>query len=140
MASWVNLLDIIYPVGSVYINCNSASPSSIVGGTWTQIKGAVLAACGANSFAANAYGGKLAMTAQQMPTHTHGIKVNVNGTTHPEYANVLTAAGYSWTNHYQGLDAGQVSYPEWSSMPDLTGGGQNFLPYHYGFYVWKRTA
>jgi hypothetical protein len=37
MATWVNLLDVIYPIGSVYITSTTTSPASLVGGTWTQI-------------------------------------------------------------------------------------------------------
>lgn len=37
MSSFVNLLDVVYPVGSVYISMNSESPASTVGGTWTQV-------------------------------------------------------------------------------------------------------
>lgn len=32
-----SLLDLIYPVGSVYISTNDTSPASIFGGTWSQI-------------------------------------------------------------------------------------------------------
>lgn len=39
MASWINLLDIIYPIGSVYISNSSTSPSSTIGGSWTQVTG-----------------------------------------------------------------------------------------------------
>lgn len=37
MSNFVNLLDIVYPVGSIYISMNAESPASTVGGTWTQI-------------------------------------------------------------------------------------------------------
>lgn len=37
MSSFVNLLDIVYPVGSIYTSMNAESPASTVGGTWTQI-------------------------------------------------------------------------------------------------------
>lgn len=37
MSSFVNLLDIVYPVGSIYVSMNSESPASTIGGTWTQI-------------------------------------------------------------------------------------------------------
>lgn len=73
MATWVNLLDIIYPTGSVYLSRNATSPASIIGGTWTQIKGAVLAACGANSFVTANYGGSLKISTNQMPSHTHTL-------------------------------------------------------------------
>ena len=38
MANYVNLLDIVYPVGSVYITFNSVNPSNSVGGTWEKIE------------------------------------------------------------------------------------------------------
>lgn len=37
MATWVNLMDIVYPVGSMYFSATSTSPASTVGGTWTRI-------------------------------------------------------------------------------------------------------
>lgn len=37
MASWVNLMDIIYPTGSIYLSMNSTSPASTIGGNWEQI-------------------------------------------------------------------------------------------------------
>lgn len=37
MSSWVNLLDIIYPVDSLYMSFNSSSPASFMTGTWEQI-------------------------------------------------------------------------------------------------------
>lgn len=37
MATWVNLMDIVYPVGSVYISYTSTSPATRFGGTWTRI-------------------------------------------------------------------------------------------------------
>lgn len=72
MATWVNLMDAVYPVGSIYLSVSSTSPSSTIGGTWTQIKGAVLAAYGANSFASSGnYGGSLKISVSQMPSHKH---------------------------------------------------------------------
>lgn len=65
-------MDIVYPVGSIYLSVASTSPSSTIGGTWTQIKGAVLAAYGANSFASSGnYGGSLKISVSQMPSHKH---------------------------------------------------------------------
>lgn len=71
--AWINLLDLIYPIGSFYFsNQLNQSPSAIVGGTWEKIEGAVLGACGKNGFStAGNYGGNLKITVEQMPAHTH---------------------------------------------------------------------
>ena len=37
MSNFVNLLDIIYPVGSLYFSMSEVSPADSVGGTWTKL-------------------------------------------------------------------------------------------------------
>ena len=72
MATWVNLLDIIYPVGSIYQSTNSTSPASVVGGTWSAIGGRFL--LGANStYTAGSQDGAatVTLTVDQMPSHAH---------------------------------------------------------------------
>lgn len=72
--AFINLLQAVYPVGAVYISTVDTSPSSLIGGTWTQVKGATLAATGDNSFASGAsYGGNLKISVNQMPPHTHTL-------------------------------------------------------------------
>lgn len=66
--AWINILDVFFPVGSLYLSTSSISPSSKIGGTWTQVKGAVLAAYGSNSFAnPSKYGGKLTISQSELP-------------------------------------------------------------------------
>ena len=36
--SFVNLLQAVYPVGSVWLSTINVSPASVVGGTWQQVK------------------------------------------------------------------------------------------------------
>ena len=38
----INLIDILYPVGSIYTSVNSTNPANIFGGEWTQITGRFL--------------------------------------------------------------------------------------------------
>lgn len=39
MSSFISLTDLTYPVGSYYLSNSSTSPSSLFGGTWTQVTG-----------------------------------------------------------------------------------------------------
>ena len=40
--AFTNLLDVIYPVGSVYFSSMTTSPAETIGGTWTQVSGRYL--------------------------------------------------------------------------------------------------
>ena len=37
MSNFVNLMDLVYPVGSIYQSTSSISPAEIFGGTWVQV-------------------------------------------------------------------------------------------------------
>lgn len=81
MPNFVNLLDIIYPVGSLYFSITNVSPAARVGGTWEQIKNAVLAASGDSySTKVNTFGGNKAITVNQMPAHRHDMNYSLSGT------------------------------------------------------------
>lgn len=149
MPNFVNLLDIIYPVGSMYFSVSSVSPADSVGGTWEQIQDAVLAASG-NSYsgAVNDYHGNKAMTVNQMPTHAH-VPTNFNGSISGsefwEYAfhvkNFDSSGTYQPGGRYSKLGAGGQDVIRFCSNEDARAGrGQNYIPYHYSINVWKRTA
>lgn len=104
MSNFVNLLDIIYPVGSLYFSITDVSPADSVGGTWAQIKDTVLAASG-DSYAgpADTYDGEKYILYRQMPFHTHEVHIaDVNATVHNYYGNAISRNGYAWTNNFDG--------------------------------------
>lgn len=74
-----DLIDIIYPVGSVYISVTSTNPQTLFGGEWTQIKDTFLLACG-NSYANGATGGEAnhKLTVDEMPSHNHAFNKSGN--------------------------------------------------------------
>lgn len=128
--AFTNLLGVVYPVGAVYCSTTATSPASMIGGTWTQIKGAVLAATGANGFADVAsYGGNLAMTIDQMPRHYHEAESKGSG---------IRQIGM-WLDQWGASSLDQTTEFD-VRRTKTTGGGQNFLPYHFGLYVWYRVA
>ena len=77
MSNFVNLLDIVYPVGSIYQSMNATSPASTVGGTWTQLKTFLY-----GSTTAKQTGGEAThtLTVNEMPNHTHDMNYSLSGT------------------------------------------------------------
>lgn len=76
-----DIVDLIYPVGSIYISMNSTNPSTLFGGTWEAFgQGRVLIGAGTGndgstslSFTAGGTGGeyKHTLSVSEMPSHTH---------------------------------------------------------------------
>lgn len=48
-----NLIDLIYPIGSIYMSMNETNPSILFGGTWERISGRFLLGCGEDGPGAN---------------------------------------------------------------------------------------
>ena len=76
-----DIVNLIYPVGSIYISMNSTNPSTLFGGTWEAFgQGRVLIGAGTGndgstslSFIAGGTGGeyKHKLSVSEMPSHTH---------------------------------------------------------------------
>lgn len=89
------LVDIIYPVGSIYMSVNDTDPSILFGGTWTRW-GQGRVPVGVNesetefNAAEKADGAKThTLTAAQMPSHTH----TQNAHNHTQDAHTHTESG-----------------------------------------------
>ena len=125
-----SLVDLIYPVGSIYTSTNSTSPATLFGGTWTQLEDRFLLGAG-TSYTAGATGGAatVTLTTDQIPGHTH------------------IAAGYR--ESYAGSGTARNTPVSWNSSSrsgqytsSSTGGGQahNNMPPYLVVYMWERTA
>ena len=128
-----NILNTIYPVGSIYISVSSANPGNTFGGTWVAF-GAGKTLVGFDSNDADfstveATGGEKAHTLDitEMPSHNHN-KLKLRWST-ASGANAV----YGSNGTGSGSDRDDESYQ---------GGGQphnNMQPY-ITVYFWKRTA
>ena len=67
-----DLINTIYPIGSIYMSVSSTSPQLLFGGTWEQIKDTFLLASG-DTYANGSTGGEAThtLTENEMPSHTH---------------------------------------------------------------------
>lgn len=95
MSNFVNLLDIIYSVGSIYFSVSNVSPVNTVGGTWMQIKDAVIAASGNNySGSVDNYHGNKSISLNQMPSHIHNSHRMMCGTEANNYGLMERGNGF----------------------------------------------
>ena len=139
------LLDLIYPVGSIYMSVNSASPDTLFGGTWARLEDVFLLAAGAKHPAGSTGGEEShTLTASEMPTHNGHLSAGIAGTVPYEKGNykgylnssTMTAAGdfgRGW-NVYLGNEMHPAS--------EAVGGGQphNNMPPFIQVAMWKRIA
>lgn len=77
MSNFVNLMDIVYPIGSVYISFNSTSPAASVGGTWELLDNVFLYG---TSGTIGVKGGESnhTLTTNEIPKHQHALKFAVH--------------------------------------------------------------
>ena len=123
-----DLIDLIYPVGSIYMSVNNTSPSTLFGGGWTRITGRFLLAADDSTYKNGSTGGEAThkLTVDEMPSHNHtwGWKSSA-------------ASGNStWTS------AGSDKTGSSSDIIGNTGGGKphNNMPPYLAVFMWKRTA
>ena len=77
----MNIIDMVYPVGSIYMSTASTSPATLFGGTWVALnQGRVL--IGANStYPAGSTGGEAThkITVNELPAHKHTASTDSKG-------------------------------------------------------------
>ena len=68
-----SIVDLIYPVGSIYMSANDVNPSTLFGGTWERIEDKFLLSKGSSYRTLGGTGGSatVSLTQSQMPRHTH---------------------------------------------------------------------
>lgn len=130
-----NLVDTIYPVGSIYMSVGNTSPSVLFGGTWEQIKDKFLLASG-STYSNGATGGSADAV---VVSHTH---------TQNKHRHELTGSktGGISSGNYLRAGAGSATDGQYTnySTPTINstgedGTGKNMPPYLV-VNVWKRTA
>ena len=143
------LINLIYPVGSIYISVNSTSPATLFGGTWEQITGRFLLGS-SDTYTAGSVGGEAThtLTNGELPA-LHGTAWcgNFWGNSKdeaPNHANGIFSLGPNGNEEY--------TYPTgWAAdtagrRPGLLsinfGGNQahNNMPPYLAVNIWKRIS
>ena len=123
-SSWINALNLFYPIGAIYASTTSTSPGTLFGGTWEQISNAALRAA-TSSIASYTGSDTHTLTLGEIPNHRHALKAEGN--------TVGTLCG--WNNAGSGGDklwytsqGGARNIFEFiGKWTDYTGGGQHIL-------------
>lgn len=136
LQSWLgvsnsDLLNKIYPVGSVYISVNSTNPGNFLGGTWVEFgQGKTLVGVNTSDSNFNTVektGGEAThkLTISEMPSHNHYNDTWAANTSGSQYLYFYGQRGTPG-NRYTGGTGG--------------GGAHNNLQPYITVYFWKRTA
>ena len=110
MSNFVNLLDIVYPVGSIYQSMDATSPVDFIGGTWTKIKTFLYGADTAKQTGGEA---THTLTVDEMPAHSHSVNLHYadnsgNNTGHTSYWGRYGSSQY-WTETVGGGSTQQLA-------------------------------
>ena len=149
------ILDIIWPVGSIYLSDNATNPNTKFGGTWVKLSGGFI--YGSTLTSGNTYStgngtgtstNSHTLTIDQMPSHDHGGSV---GTAWSNFMRVVGAAGTGIaTNHTPGYSSAAYTDTNGGNIPmanhqhniSKQGGGKGHshnIPY-IACSIWRRTA
>lgn len=132
-----NIVDIIYPVGSIYISTNDINPFETMGvGTWEKIKDTFLLAAG-EIYSRGSTGGEAThvLTIDEMPNHRHTVR---SGSTPTSTEGSNTKWGFQDCILYT---TEEVKLRNLDSI-GYNGGDQahNNMPPYLAVNMWKRTA
>ena len=128
LATNFDLLDALYPVGSIYQSTKPTDPGTFLGGTWSPINGVFLLAQ-SQKHPVGSTGGEEehTLTVAEMPSHNHDTSMLYGNT---------WGSGNQWTAY----SSGDVT--NYRFRVDATGGNQphNNMPPYKSVFMWERTA
>ena len=151
------LVDLLYPIGSLYLSTAETDPGTTLGGTWQRIEDRFLLAAG-ESYAAGTTGGQAqrTLTAQQLPPHAHHITghTGAESISHdhgiPNIAQGGSGSG-AYAESWGGgsgsrelrTDAISISHTHTLDVDtQSSGGGEavDMMPPYLAVYVWQRLS
>ena len=139
-----DFINLVYPVGSIYMSVNDVSPSTLFGGSWEKIEDTFLLASG-STFALGQTGGEInhTLTIDEMPSHTHNIQQREENPTMVSsfYNGVYDPGGIEFIM----TEAAKTIIDRTASdhlFNSSTGGGQphNNMPPYLVVNIWKRIS
>lgn len=143
--SWIDGVDIFYPVGAIYMSTNETSPAEMFGGNWLQLTNKFLYA-------------STSITTGGSSTHSHHVPIGMDSPSYDrnqirifgwrnasykpiygtyEQSNSLSNFIYVNTNHANNSVGGSTGQ---SGSINTISSTVSSLPPYQGVYCWIRTA
>lgn len=130
-----DILNLVYPVGSIYLSVNEVNPSTLFGfGEWEMIKDTFLLGAG-DTYQAGSTGGEAThiLTVNEMPSHTHNFAFGFGTALHGATTYAYGSYDYAeWVDNYR--DSPNMVYGSGGNQP------HNNMPPYLTVYIWKRIS
>jgi len=103
------LLNLVYPVGAIYLSTSVADPGTLFGGTWEQLKDRFLLAAG-DTYTAGSEAGSatVTLTESQIPTHSHSLSDHTHTIAGHTHTISSHTHGYSSASSTTGASSGNT--------------------------------
>lgn len=157
-----SLVNLLYPIGSIYISIENISPNERFGGEWKQLEDTFLLGAG-TLYTAGESGGSIAhaLTTDEIPSHTHtftgtDVTSSSNGAhSHNVYGYYSggngSYSGIQWWKTYKSTqDVSGIIYSNGAHTHTITAAGtneiaggdqeHNNMPPYLVVYIWERVA
>lgn len=141
----LSIVNLIYPVGSIYMSVNSADPGALFGGTWQQIKDRFLLSAGDTYAAGNTGGSANAVVVKHLhqPSTGDGFNAYMSGTVERVRLGTSAASSARYAivgkKNASSADASGLRYAGSTDYTGSDGAGKNMPPY-LAVYVWQRIS
>ena len=127
------MLNLVYPIGSIYMSVNDVDPSVLFGGKWEKLEDKFLLGSGSKALGSSGGEENHTLSEAEMPSHNHGtakggIVTATNAT------NITRYITYQTENE---ITPGKY----WTAYTLYTGSSQphNNMPPYLTVNMWKRT-
>ena len=153
----INIVDAVYPIGSIYLSVNSTNPSNFLGGGWTSWGSGrvpvgvdtsdtnfntVEKTGGAKNVTPSGAIGGTALTEDQMPSHNHYIAVDSTGSAAVEtgYAAKTNLTKNTKMGYVPSLGGTSYAGSNQTHTHSFTGTQHTNLQPYITCYMWKRVS
>lgn len=142
-----SLLDLVYPIGAIYMSTSNVSPAVLFGGTWEEVApGRVLMGSGNSSYKLGSTGGEYSHTlsTSEIPSHSHGYEDTIwtenmssaeNADGLRQYSSPMPGSDEGYDN-----DNKQSAYLNRQTSSAGNGGSHNNMQPYLVVNMWKRVV